>query len=494
MADGFTITDLPSDLATEKRPLHRELLPAPAFPVEALGPLRDPAEAIQMVTQAPMAICAQSVLAAATLAVQHHRDVGLPGGGRKPLTELFFTVAESGERKSSVDKIALAPVRSMERRWMETTEAEKARHSNDLEAWKAAREQVKKKHSGNRAALREALDVIGPEPRSPLHPMLTVENVTPEGIERHLAEGRPWCGLFSAEGGAVIGGHGFSDDARMRMGALLNKLWDGDTIRRSRSQGGAVFLPGRRCSTHIMMQPAIADKLFGDAMLDSMGLMARALVVAPESTAGTRCWRETPPECRAVLDAYDGRLEYLLSRPPATAPGTADVLDPPALRVNAEAQELWVQFYNWTEAAIGRSGEWQPTKSFGAKAAEHAGRLAAVLTVYGEPDAMEVSSEAMACGIALAQHYGAELLRLQDAATVSPDLRLATKLLLWWQERPDPRLHLTRIYQRGPNALGDAATARRIVGILEDHGWVRRLDVGTVVEGAERREAWELTP
>lgn len=395
MPSGFTIADVPSEPAAEKRPLHRELPSAPDFPVEALGSLRDPAEAIQMCTQAPLALCAQSVLAAATLAVQHLRDVELPGGGRKPLTGLFFTMAESGERKSSVDKLAIAPVINVERRWTEKAEAERASYLNDLEACKATREQVKKKHSGNRAALREALDAIGPEPRPPLHPMLMVENVTPEGIERHLAEGRPWCGLFSAEGGAVIGGHGFSDDALMRMGALLNKIWDGDAIRRTRAQGGATYLPGRRCSTHIMMQPIVADKLFGDAILAGMGLLARALVVAPEGTAGTRYWRETPPECRAILDAYNGRLEHLLSRPPVTAPGTADVLDPPPLRLTREARELWVEFYDWTEAAIGRGGEWHPVKAFGAKAAEHAGRLAAVLTVYGNPDAMEISAEVM---------------------------------------------------------------------------------------------------
>ena len=126
--------------------------------------------------------------------------------------------------------------------------------------------------------------------------------------------------------------------------------------------------------------------------------------------------------------------------------------------------------------------------------AEHAGRLAAVLEVYGDPDAMEVSAELMACGIVLAQHYGAELLRLQGAAAVTPDLRLAARLLAWWQARPDPRCHLSAIYQRGLNALGDAATARRIVAILEDHGWILPLPVGTEIDGAPRRDAWTLAP
>jgi len=46
----------------EKRPLFRELPPPPRFPVDALGPLKAAALAIQSKTQAPIEICAQSVL------------------------------------------------------------------------------------------------------------------------------------------------------------------------------------------------------------------------------------------------------------------------------------------------------------------------------------------------------------------------------------------------------------------------------------------------
>jgi hypothetical protein len=73
-------------------------------------------------------------------------------------------------------------------------------------------------------------------------------------------------------------------------------------------------------------------------------------------------------------------------------------------------------------------------------------------------------------------------------------LRLAARLLAWWQARPDPQCHLAAIYQRGLNAIGDAATARQIVGILEEHGWVRRLPAGITLDDKPRREAWELLP
>ena len=431
------------------------------------------------------------MLAATTLAVQPHRDVALPGGGVRPLTGLYASVAESGERKSSIDRIALAAV---EARWRAARQAELAAYANEREAWQAARKAAAKDHKSDRAALKEALDALGPEPKEPPEPMLLVADPTSQALELHLKNNRPWAGLFTAEGGLLLGGSAFADDNRMRTGALLNVLWDGEPIRRTRVGTGTAYLPGRRCSAHLMMQPVVADSLFGNAMLDGIGLLARFLVVAPESTVGTRLFREPPDACRTILDGYDARLTELLSRRPALATGTRDVLDPPAMRLSDAARRDWIVFHDAVERDLGETGALRPIRAFGAKMAEHAGRLAAVLAAYADPEAMEVGADAMACGIALVRHYAAEALRLQGMGSVAPDLRLAAKVLSWWQARPDPRCHLAVIYQRGPGAVRDAATARRIVSLLEGHEWVTRLPPGAEVDGAPRKEAWILEP
>src|SRR3989442_3643222 len=86
------------------RPLMRDMPPADRFPVDALGDVLAPAaHAIQDRVQAPLAICGQSVLAAATLAVQAHADVELPMRQLRPLTNFYMTIAATGERKSAVD-------------------------------------------------------------------------------------------------------------------------------------------------------------------------------------------------------------------------------------------------------------------------------------------------------------------------------------------------------------------------------------------------------
>ena len=245
---------------------------------------------------------------------------------------------------------------------------------------------------------------------------------------------------------------------------------------------------------HVMMQPAVADKLFGDSMLDGIGLLARVLLVAPDTTVGTRLFREVGTACDAALDDYNGRLLALMWRAPAMKPGEADVLDPPVLRFSGDARSLFVQFHDAVERDLAVGGKLHLIRAFGAKMAEHAGRLAAVLSTYVDPEAMDVHGDAMACGIELVKHYALEMLRLKGAATVSPDLRLAARLLSWWQGRSDPRCHLAAIYQRGPNAISTAAKARQIVSILEEHGWIRRLAARTELDGAPHADAWELVP
>ena len=474
-----------------KRPLFRGLPPPPEFPMHALGALRPAAQAVQARTRAAPAVCAQSVLAAATLAVQAHYDVELPGAGRRPLTALFVSVLDSGERKSAVDRLAVAAAYEIEADFRAAASAEAAKYADAREAWESARAHAKKAAKGDYNALMKALAATGPEPKPPAHPMLLVADPTPEALVLHLV-GRPWGGVFTAEGGLFVGGSAMNDETKLRTGALLNTLWDGDPIRRLRVTTGAAYLPGRRCSAHIMVQPAIASRLFADATLAGIGVLARTLLVAPEGTAGTRLFREAPPAAAAALADYDARLLAIMRRTPRAVANDADVLDPLPLRLSPDATDMWIEFHDAVERAQVPEGALRPIRAFASKMAEHAGRLAAVLTVYADPLAVEVGAEAMAGGIALAQHYAAELQRLQDAAAISPDLALAERLLVWLQARPERRCHLAEVYQRSLGAIRDAATARRIVSVLEDHGWVDFLPAGTEVDGKPRREAWDL--
>lgn len=284
-------------VAEGPRRLMRELPPADPFPVDALGDVLAPAAyAIHDRVQAPLAICGQSVLSAATLVVQAHVDVELPTGHSKPVSNFFVTIAEFGERKTACDTEALWPIRKRESALRELHAADFLTYTNDKTAWDKARDVAVKRGKGNREHIKAALDALGPAPVPPLDPMLICPEPTFEGLCKLFAVGSPSLGIFASEGGQFIGGHGMSDDNKLRTATGLSSVWDGESIRRVRAGDGASILPGRRLSMHLMVQPDVASILLNDRLLTSQGWLSRTLFTAPNSAAGMRKWREAAPQ------------------------------------------------------------------------------------------------------------------------------------------------------------------------------------------------------
>ncbi len=481
--------------AEPPRPLMRELPEGEPFPVDALGSiLGAAATGIQEKIQAPVAMCGQSVLAAATLAVQAHVDVELPTGHAKPVSGFFLSIAATGERKSAVDTEALWPICRREQVLREGYEADLPGHLNDKAAWEKAREEALKKGKGDRDAIKLALDILGPVPSAPLDPMLISTEPTFEGLTKFYAGGaQPSLGIFSAEGGQFIGGHGMSDDNKLRTATGLSGLWDGTPVRRTRAIDGNLYLPGRRLAMHLMAQPDVASVMLADRVLADQGMLSRMLVTAPPSLAGTRMWREVSAASDAAIKKYGARLLTILEAPMPLALGKTCELEPRRLPLSSAARVQWIRFADSIEAQIGPGGSLERIKGLANKLPEHAARLAAVLQMVDDLAAPEVSEEKLAAGIALAEHYLTEALRLFDASRVSADLHLAQRLLTWLQTNwAEPLISLPDIYQTGPGAIRDKATAAKMVGILEDHGWMLPVTGGGTVNGKRRREAWRI--
>ncbi|MBS1207824.1 MAG: hypothetical protein H6R19_222 [Proteobacteria bacterium] len=95
-------------------------IPLP-FPVEALPPtLRAAVEEASIVTQAPLALIASSALAAASLAVQAKYDVKRYDDLVSPCSLYVITIAESGERKTTVDRLFMTPFEQFEAAFAQT--------------------------------------------------------------------------------------------------------------------------------------------------------------------------------------------------------------------------------------------------------------------------------------------------------------------------------------------------------------------------------------
>lgn len=476
------------------QPLVRETPPGAAYPVHALGPLRAAVEAVQGMTQAPVAIPAQSALAVASLAVQAFADVQTLGGTR-PLSVFALTIARSGERKSACDAPLMTALRDHEREeakiQREAMEAWRNKHA----LWKGERDRIladaKKGKGAKRTAAQADLDALGPEPEAPPSADRTVSEPTFEGLTKLFAHGQPSLGLFSDEGGQFLGGHAMNSENRQKTLAAFNDLWQGNPIRRTRSGDGHATLYGRRLAVHLMVQPTVARAFMADPLAADTGFLPRFLMCEPPSAIGTRMQANATRDDMA-LAAFAGRLRSILEAPMPMDPETRE-LEPRTLQLTPEARNLLVAFSDAIEAAQAPGGGLAHITGTASKAAEQAARIAGVLTLWRDLEAVKIEGCDMADAIDLAQFYLSEASRLASAALVSSEIDKAERLRRWLLESwPEPNVLVRDVVRLGPNALRESPKARAALGILEKHGWLAPIEPGTVVRGAARAEAWAI--
>lgn len=444
-------------------------------------PLHFVIEAVHRVSQAPYTLCAQSVLAYASFATQHLANIATPGLGgpensSQPLSCFFITVAQSGERKSTVDRLAGRGVAQYQRD-LEKLHAERKReHTEALWQWEQ-HEKIRLKEGG------------GPPtdpPQEPRQPILQLREPTQEGLFRSLKLGQLSQGLFNDEGGVFLGGFSMAKEQRMRTVSTLNKTWDGGELDRPRAQEYEV-LRGRRLSVHLQIQPKASAELLGDGMLTDLGFSARCLVADPESAIGSRHYQRPSQEDLYIIDSWATQVKCLLE-----LAGREDEygLAPRPLELAPEAEELWIQFYNETEDLMPRHPE---LTGWLAKAGQHALRLAGMFTLVGEPKSHQIPLSHMQTAVQLTQFYLSEQLRANIERPTEADEN-TQRLLTWMHERwEDSIISLADICRLGPSKTRKADSARRAVETLVGLGHLQPLPGTHQIKNKPRQQCFKIT-
>jgi hypothetical protein len=446
---------------------------AAPYPIEGLGrTLSGAAAAIARKTQVSDAMAAQSVLAAASLAACAHADVMLPYGQTRPLALFLLTVAASGDRKSTADNEALWPIHKRERTLREENGDAIKEWTIDQAAWSAEKRKIEAEKKHDLATRKDLLINLGGEPEKPLSPFLVTGDLTVEGLTKNWVSAHPALGVFTAEGGTFTGGNGMSDENRLKTAAMLSELWDGKPVKRVRAGDGVTILPGRRLALHVMIQPDAAAAFLSNDMLRDQGLLSRVLVAAPASKAGTRLYKSPDPKDLAIIQAYGARILTILEAPPSIEPGKRNELVPRALPMTVEADADWREFFDHVESQCGAGRDLALIGDFAAKAAEHAARIAGVITIVEDLHAREIGRLAMRCAIQLVDWYVNEVCRLQRAGRIDPRLLRADALLKWLQGQPSDEVPFRDILRLGPNAVRTKSVAEEAVAALAAHGWV----------------------
>lgn len=272
----------------------------------------------------------------------------------------------------------------------------------------------------------------------------------------------------------MLGGHSMRDERRSSGLAFYLKGWSAESLDSLRGGEGLTVLLGRRISMHILVQPVLLKQLLCDPLAQGQGLLARCLIAEPYSLAGHRPYRQVNPLENPDVVAYNDRIRRLLQTAPTYwEGGDGYELKPRDLHLSDEARRLWVAFYNQIEAMQANGNELEGARPFASKAAEHAARIAGIMTVIADADTRVIDAKAMDGAIQVTGFYLNEHLRLTGAGRQERQDSDLRELLVWLQ-RSGPVLAKKDVLQKSPRRLGrKAARLRPLLDKLVARGYVR---------------------
>ena len=465
-------------------------MPTP-FPVDALGPLKDAVVVVQQIAQAPVAIPAQSALGVCSLAVQGHVDVETLAG--VSVASLFLmTIAESGERKTTCDKLMMEPVFAFEREQLGQYLSKKTEYEFDAAVWKRKSDALAREDLSAADLARERA-ALGDPPVPPRMPDRIVTEPTFEGLTELFDIGQPSLALFSDEGGQFLGGFAMGKEQRQKTMSAFNGLWQGASLKRTRKGDGHRSLYGRRLAMHLMVQPLVAKQFLRDDMASDSGLLARFLVSEPESTIGKRPYRNPNEVPREALDAFEGKLTGILAIPLPMDERTGE-LKPRVLALSEDARNALIVYADKVEADQARGGSLENIRATASKSAEQAARIAGVMAAFDDISAGEVSLEHMNNAIELATYYVHEALRFSEEVQVAERIAFAETIRAWLIDKWEDDYVMPRDVQRdGPNKCrGKASDIKMALDLLEEYGWLVRMPVDHVHNGKPRAALYKV--
>ncbi|MDF1537158.1 MAG: DUF3987 domain-containing protein [bacterium] len=479
--------DQPEELVEIEAPLPlRPSRPEPEpYPVDSLPALlRDLVSDIVASVQCPAALAANTVVAAATFAVQGHVQVNIDGRSF-PVSNNFITIGDSGERKDAVDRIAWGPVYRRQKTLHDLRSLRLVEYEAAVAGWEKEKiMRMKKSNSGS--AVKAALVELGAKPEPPIGATLILEEPTFEALVKTLHTEQPSIGLSTTEGGRLVGGHAFNRDNLLKTISGFSNCWDGKPLTRNRSGDGNLLLHGRRVTVNLMMQPVVWAEMTGNVLFRQQGFFSRCLIAWPASNIGNRPYRAVNVLELPSFKRFFQVMMGLLERPLPLAEGARNELTPRSLTLTPDAKSVWIKFHDHIEQLLAEGQALYPIRGFAAKAAEHVLRLAGVFAVIEDPDAAEITVTGLEQAIPTVQFHLGEAVRLQQNAEEEPELAGAAKVLEWIRQRGG-KVSLPTLYAYGPPVARPKNNALAIMEVLVDHRLAR------VTHGDARTpRAWEL--
>lgn len=363
-------------------PLNRKVSkPDIAYPADAFPCiLKNAVYAISEITQVPEAVAGQCVLGSASFIAQALYDAP-SRHGNMPCSLFVLTEGSSGSRKSRAQRLADKPIQQWERKRLE-------KHTQQFKEWQTHQRGLKGK---------EILEFLKENPEPP-DPTSQFSDCTFEAVVMRFINGSVRnASLSTDEAAQFFGGHALkSDTATSNLGSLT-KLFDDGSLKRIRSKSnvngsGSAF--DVRLTVNLLGQEAILENVISNPVYRGQGLLPRFLFSAPPSLIGHRLQDKVQfsqnPEQNPCLQAYWQKCCKLLEK-------HNSVTERITLELTDEAQDVFLDFYNETEAAQAEDGKYYYISAFASRAEEIARRVATIFAVFEDKAEIDQQAAIGAC-------------------------------------------------------------------------------------------------
>ncbi|EOZ7593656.1 YfjI family protein [Enterobacter hormaechei] len=439
------------------------------FPVDAFPQIiRNAIYEVEQHTQAPQALIAASALGVISLACQNRIDVCRLKNLRGPVSLFLLTLAESGERKSTVDKLLMEPLYQLEENLFE-------KYTHDLTVWrndeaifniekKSLMSKLKSEIIRNKDHLptNEKLKaLLASHPKSPVRFKQIFSDATPAAIKDYLCGYWRSVGIMSDEAGTIFNGYTLNELP------FINKMWDGAMFPVERKSEPEKLIRDARMTLSLMVQPDIFKgyiKRKGD-MAKGIGFFARCLICQPGSTQGNR-QITSPVVSTEYLPIFHQRLMKIVNESIA---GNNEN-DRLCLRFTVEAEKRWIAFSNNVEYEMGILGRLSNFKDYASKMAENMARIAALLHHFNG-DEGDISLLTVEAAVEISTWYVREYVRLFSKPQEFTLAISEADELYWWINNYCIRLKASwitknTVLQYGPNKFRNRSKANELLNTL----------------------------
>lgn len=442
--------------------------------------------------QAPMPIVVSAMMTTLAVSMQEIIKVQMPNGVTKPVSLAIATIAESGDRKTSVHQEFMKPIYAMDQRAeidfdkaLKIFDAADNLYKINERILRAELVKAIRHDTANQSTLSLQLqELILQKPQKPVLNSRCHSNTTIPALLMNMAD-CPRSKLFiSSEAGGNVNNWKKEDIAN------LIQLIDGETIKVDRVTTGSFHIKGKKFSCSLSFQPSVYDEILsqkGTILMDS-GLLPRMLISASQSLQGYRSQMEHSHS--VYMGAFHERIEELLQHANELKPNHTGI----TMLFDDQAARSWFEYAHHLEQSIAIDGPYRDVKYWTTRMSDNVARFAALIEFYRngffDETTQYITLHSLQMAFVLGDFWLNEAKQLfGDGSGPEKQMALGRQLLEYLRRNYNPNcIWYTKkqIYTNGPRSLRHSTTAQTAIDILIQQGFL-----GTHVQNANM---YGLTP